>query len=119
MGFRPFDAAPLPPCIQAEQGLGDSAATEGQRTGQGPQTQAAEPGRGRRGAGQDAGLREGREAMGTAQNSLSPAGEDLNSRLLPRLGPLLIALFIKPGPTGFVKPAAPSRGGLGGKMAPV
>lgn len=57
--------------------------------------------------------------MGTAQNSLSSAGEDLDSSLLPRLGPLLVALLIKPSPTGFVKPAAPSRGGLGGKMAPV
>lgn len=61
----------------------------------------------------------GERAVGTAQNSVSSGGEDLDSNLLPGLGRLLIALLIKPGPTGSVKPAAPSRGGLRGKMAPV
>lgn len=89
------------------------------RRGQGSQTRAANLGRGVWVRGKDEGLGKGPGAVGTAQNSVSSVGEDLDSGLLPGLGPILIALLIKPGPTGSVKPAAPSRGGLRGKMAPV
>lgn len=123
MRFGASDAAPpTHPAFRLSEGApGLSTAADGfeKGQGQGAADRGWQPRQGRLGAGKDEGLGTGRGVVGTAQNSLSSAGEDLDFSLLPGLGPLLNALLIKPGPTGSVKSAAPSRGGLRGKMAPV
>ena len=116
VGFRASDAGRPHPAFRLSEGPAPQRRTLRRGKGRRPPLEgwAGASGCGeRRGAGEGA---RGSED-GAHRCELGRRGPGLESPAWA--GPASYCFFIKPGPTGSAKPAAPSRGGLRGKMAPV